>query len=65
MLVSCKCGRRLLMALNDNTCLLCGHGDVRESHGVDFGLWKLPRDLRVFVRCGHPSPARFLNVRRA
>ena len=24
----CKCGKRMLMAANEGSCLWCGHGDV-------------------------------------
>ncbi|HWT25844.1 MAG TPA: hypothetical protein VN213_20230 [Solirubrobacteraceae bacterium] len=64
----CKCGRRLLMELNEGTCLLCGHGHVATGPASAYAtsrtprLRRLPRNLGDFHREGRRVDPRCDNV---
>jgi hypothetical protein len=64
----CVCGKRLLLAFNEGTCLCCGHGDVQPA-AVPYGarpsrLRRLPRDLGAFQREGRRPDPNLENVVR-
>jgi hypothetical protein len=64
----CICGRRLLLAFNEGTCLCCGHGDVQPA-AAPYGarpirLRRLPRDLGALLREGRRPDPNLENVVR-
>lgn len=62
----CRCGKRMLMAANEGTCVWCGYGDVEIvlARAQPMPEPRLPRDLGGLVREGRRADLRCENVVR-